>query len=204
MNYFKKLIRVFGVFFFIGIQTFGGGLAMLPILESELVDKRAWTTQNKLLDYFAIGQSTPGIIAVNVSTFLGYSQAGFLGGIMGTLGIVAPSILIIEIIAVFFKNFGDNFYIQKALLGINVTVAALLLKVFVTFLQKSVFKKEKNKHISIRYVIFGVLLVVWGFAGGTILNVGTPWVMLSGIIAGLLLHFITAHTTIKKNVVKGN
>jgi chromate transporter len=197
MKYVKKLVQLFGVFFLIGIQTFGGGLAMLPILESELVTKRHWTTQEKLLDYFAIGQATPGIIAVNVSTFLGYSQAGILGGIMGTLGIVAPSIVIIEIIALFFKNFGENVYIQKALIGINVAVGALLLKVFITFLQKSVLKKDKKGNLSWKTVFFSLILVFWGFTGVTFFRVNTAWVMLSGIGAGLLLHFVTIHEKIK-------
>ncbi|OJF76149.1 MAG: hypothetical protein BKP49_08345 [Treponema sp. CETP13] len=198
MNYFKKLLRIFGVFFFIGIQTFGGGLAMLPILESELVEKRKWTTQDKLLDYFSIGQATPGIIAVNVSTFLGFNQAGIVGGIIGTLGIITPSIIIITFIAVFFKNFGDNVYIQKALIGINVAVAALLVKVFITFLKKSVLRKNKMGRRSVFYIILGVCLVFWGFIGVVILHVNTALVMLSGIIAGLIIHCVTICKNVRK------
>ena len=98
----KTLVELFFVFFKIGAVTFGGGLAMLPIIEKELVIKRNWVTKDTLLDYFAIGQATPGIIAVNVATFLGYSRAGILGAIVATLGVVTPSIIIISIIAKFF------------------------------------------------------------------------------------------------------
>jgi len=199
MDYLKKLLRVFGVFFVIGLQTFGGGLAMLPILESELVEKRKWTTQAKLLDYFSIGQATPGIIAVNVSTFLGYSQAGVLGGFIGTLGVITPSIIIITIIAEFFKNFGDNAYIQKALIGINVAVAALLVKVFITFLQKSVLAKDATGNRSVLYIIAGSCLVILGFLGVTVLHVNTSWILFSGIVAGLLIHSIAICKNLKKN-----
>jgi len=201
MKYIKKLVQLFGVFFFIGIQTFGGGMAMLPILESELVDKRSWTTQEQLLDYFAIGQSTPGIIAVNVSTFLGYNQAGILGGIIGTLGIVSPSIIIIEVIAKFFKTFGDSVYIQNAFIGINVAVSALLLKIFITFLKRTLFNKNNKNHagkFSVRYIIFTLVLVLWGFVGVTILNINTALVILSGIVAGFVLHIVTLLKAIKK------
>lgn len=171
---------------------------MLPILESELVEKRKWTTQNKLLDYFSIGQATPGIIAVNVSTFLGYSQAGIIGGVIGTLGIITPSIIIITVIAVFFKNFGDNVYIQKALIGINVAVAALLVKVFILFFKKSVLQKNETGKRSLFYIIFGVFLVIWGFVGVAVLHVNTALVMLSGIIAGIMIHCMTICKNFKK------
>ena len=100
----KTLVELFFVFFKIGAVTFGGGLAMLPIIEKELVIKRNWVTKDTLLDYFAIGQATPGIIAVNVATFLGYSRAGILGAIIATLGVVTPSIIIISIIAKFLSG----------------------------------------------------------------------------------------------------
>lgn len=197
MDYVKKLIYVFGVFFIIGIQTFGGGLAMLPILENELVTKRGWTTKDTLLDYYAIGQATPGIIAVNVSTFLGYSQAGLLGGIMGTLGVITPSIIIIESIALLFENFGSNVYVSKALIGINVAVAALLIKVFVGFFKTAVLKKNTKGNVSKSYVFLGLILVVWGFGGLTFLGINSAFIMLSGIIAGVLIHFVSKRRVLK-------
>lgn len=126
MHNVNEYVRLFLVFCKIGAITFGGGLAMLPILERELADRRGWTTSEQLLDYYAIGQSTPGIIAVNVATFIGYNRKGILGGIIATLGIVTPSIVIITILAAFINNFAEIDIVQKALSGINVAVAALL------------------------------------------------------------------------------
>ena len=135
----KNLWELFCVFFKIGAVTFGGGLAMLPIIEKELVVKRDWISKEKLLDYFAIGQVTPGIIAVNVATFLGYSRAGVFGACLATLGVVTPSIIIISIIAKFLAGFSDIIYVKKALAGINVVVSALLVKVLWGF-RKNIFK----------------------------------------------------------------
>ena len=115
------------IFFKMGSFTFGGGYAMLPIIQEEIVNKRKWATDQEVLDYYAIGQSTPGIIAVNTATFIGYNQRGLIGGIVATLGIVSPSIVIITIIAMFFKNFQDYVLVQHALGGIRVVVAALIL-----------------------------------------------------------------------------
>ncbi|MBR6071303.1 MAG: chromate transporter [Acholeplasmatales bacterium] len=123
----KELISLFLVFFKIGIVNFGGGYAMLPLLSRELVDKRGWTTDSELADYFAIGQCTPGAIAVNVSTFIGYKRKGMLGGIVATLGFVAPAFFIIFIIATLLTNFASNEYVQYALAGIRIAVFALVL-----------------------------------------------------------------------------
>ena len=103
-NRFKTYISLFASFFKIGLVTFGGGLAMLPILKRDLVDSKGWLTEDEILDYFAIGQSTPGIIAVNVATFVGYKRAGVIGSIFSTSGIVFPSLIIISLIAAFVSN----------------------------------------------------------------------------------------------------
>ena len=123
----KELLSVFLVFFKIGIVNFGGGYAMLPLLSKELVDKRGWTTDAELADYFAIGQCTPGAIAVNVATFIGYKRKGMIGGIVATLGLVAPAFFIIFIIATLLTNFSSNEYVQHALAGIRIAVFALVL-----------------------------------------------------------------------------
>lgn len=134
----KEYFHLFAVFFKIGLVTFGGGLAMLPILERELAEKLGWTTKEQLLDYYAIGQSTPGIIAVNVATFIGYNRCGILGGICSTTGVVTPSIIVISFLAHFISNFSDMAWVQKSLAGINVAVAALLTKAVWQFCRKSV------------------------------------------------------------------
>ncbi|MCR5622374.1 MAG: chromate transporter [Treponema sp.] len=136
----RDLLALFITFFKIGAVTFGGGMAMLPILDRELADKRKWTTSEELLDYYAISQSTPGIIAVNVATFIGFKRRKVAGGIAATLGVVTPSVIIISLIAAFISNFEQIVWVQKALRGINVAVAALLLYSVIGLARKAIKK----------------------------------------------------------------
>ena len=174
----KNLWELFCVFFKIGAVTFGGGLAMLPIIEKELVVKRNWISKEKLLDYFAIGQVTPGIIAVNVATFLGYSRAGVFGACIATLGVVTPSIIIISIIAKFLAGFSDIVYVKKALAGINVVVSALLVKVLWGF-RKNIFKS-----------FLSIVMFVFAFVGITFLDINTVIVVIFSILCGVGYFFI--------------
>ena len=171
----RNLWELFSIFFKIGLCTFGGGIAMLPILERELGEKRGWVTGDELLDYFAIGQSTPGIIAVNVATFVGYKRAGVIGGCVATFGMVFPSIIIITLIAKFISNFSEIEWVKKALTGINVAVAAILTNAVYTFSKKSV----KN--------IFGFVLLVIAFVLIFVFKVSTIWVIFGSAIFGVIL-----------------
>ena len=121
----------------IGGITFGGGLTMLPLLTKEIVGKKKWATEEELLDYYAVGQCTPGIIAVNTATFIGYYQAGVLGGIFATLGMVTPSIIIITIVASVLQTFMEYPIVASALTGINAIVCALLSHTVITLGRKS-------------------------------------------------------------------
>ncbi len=134
----SQLIELFFVFAFIGGTTFGGGYAMLPILQREIVEKRKWATDEELMDYYAIGQCTPGIIAVNTATFIGYKQFGIPGGILATLGVVSPSIVIITIIAAFLKNFADLAVVKHAFAGIRAVVCILILDSVLKLGKKSI------------------------------------------------------------------
>ncbi|MFR8165798.1 MAG: chromate transporter [Enterocloster sp.] len=118
----NKLLDLFLTFARIGGLTFGGGYAMLPMLQKEVVEKRGWASEEELMDYYAIGQCTPGIIAVNTATFVGQKTAGIAGGIIATLGVVFPSPIIITIIAAFIQNFSDLAIVQNAFAGIRVCV----------------------------------------------------------------------------------
>ena len=122
----RKLLELFLTFAKIGVMTFGGGYAMIPILERELVDRRGWTTNGELMDYYAVGQCTPGIIAVNTATFVGHSVAGVPGGIIATLGVVFPSLVIICVIAGILTNFADLPAVKSAFAGIRVCVCVLI------------------------------------------------------------------------------
>lgn len=137
MNKIKSLGQLFWSFFKIGALTFGGGLTMLPMLERELVDKRNWVTEEELLDCYAIGQCTPGIIAVNTATFVGYKREKVAGGIIATLGMVCPSILIITVVALFLRNFMDNVWFGHAIMGIRGVVCALLVNTVINLGKKS-------------------------------------------------------------------
>ena len=133
-----SLFKLFITFAKMGAVTFGGGYAMLPILQREVVEKNKWCTDEEILDYFAVGQCTPGIIAVNTATFIGYKTRGILGGIIATLGLVFPSIVIISIIYNILAIFQSNAYVQYALSGIQVSVAALITVSVVKLAKKSI------------------------------------------------------------------
>lgn len=123
MNEYLELVVAF---FKIGIMTFGGGYAMLPILQREVVENKGWTTDEELTDYFAIGQCTPGVIAVNTATFIGQKRRGILGGIVATLGVVFPSLVIIAALAGVITTFSHLAWVQHAFAGIRVCVCVLI------------------------------------------------------------------------------
>lgn len=137
----KELFKLFLTFAKVGCFTFGGGYAMLPLLQKEVVEKNNWATEEELMDYFAIGQCTPGIIAVNTSTFIGYKRKGIIGGIAATLGMVFPSIIIITIIAAFIRSFAELEIVGHALNGIKAGVCALILDAVIKLTKKSIIDK---------------------------------------------------------------
>lgn len=134
----KCIIELFSAFFKIGLFTFGGGYAMLPMIEKEVVERKKWASMEEVMDYFAIGQCTPGVIAVNTATFVGYKIKGILGGVFATIGVITPSIIIISIIASFLRMIYDNPIIKHAFSGISIAVCALLLQALIKFYNKSV------------------------------------------------------------------
>ena len=131
-----RYVQLFTAFFKIGLFSFGGGMSMLPMLQRELVESKKWLTEEEILNYFAIGQCTPGIIAVNVATFCGYKRAGLSGAIVSTIGIVCPSWIVITLIAGSISRFSDIVWIQRAMKGVYVAVAALLARAVFTFGKK--------------------------------------------------------------------
>ena len=172
-------------FFRIGLFTFGGGIAMMPLMKRDLIEKRNWMTEDELIDYYAIGQSTPGIIAVNVSTFVGYKRAGIIGGIVGTLGIATPSVIIIMALAGLIDSVDHNIYMQKALKGINVAVAALLTDVTVNFAKKTAGTA----------VLFCIMLA--SFALVYFLKIPSYYIILAAASLGICLHFIRTRRGVK-------
>lgn len=134
----KLLLQMFLTFAKVGVMTFGGGYAMLPILQREVVDNKGWATEEELMDYFAIGQCTPGVIAVNTATFIGHKNKGVPGGIIATLGVVFPSIIIISLLAGVIEAFSHIEWVQHAFGGIRVCVCVLILNAIVKLLKKAV------------------------------------------------------------------
>lgn len=176
----NKFLDLFLTFARIGGLTFGGGYAMLPILQREVVEKRGWATEEELMDYYAIGQCTPGVIAVNTATFIGQKTSGILGGIVATLGVVSPSLVIISIIAAFIRNFADLAVVQNAFAGIRVCVCVLIFNAVVKLWKKSVVDK-------ITLVIF--LLV---FAGSALTDLSPIVFVILAAVAGIILKNIGA------------
>lgn len=137
----KQLLDLFVAFARVGVMTFGGGYAMIPILEREIVTKRAWASNEELMDYYAVGQCTPGVIAVNTATFVGNKIAGVLGGIVATAGMVFPSLVIICIIAGVLTNFADIPAVKSAFAGIRVCVCVLIFNAVVKLWKGSITDK---------------------------------------------------------------
>ncbi len=134
----KVLLDMFWTFAKVGVMTFGGGYAMLPILQREVVDHKGWATEEELMDYFAIGQCTPGVIAVNTATFVGHKQKGIPGGIMTTLGVVFPSLIIISLLAGVIEAFSHITLVQNAFGGIRICVCVLIINATVKLAKKAV------------------------------------------------------------------
>lgn len=171
----NTLLELYLTFFKMGLFTFGGGYAMLPLLEREVVDKKGWASHEEILDYYAIGQSTPGIIAINTSTFCGYKVGGNIGGIVASLGFISPSIIIISIIAKFLQSFSDLAIIQHAFAGIRVAVCAL---VFYSVL--NMIKKDANT--GLKFMVFILTFIAIGF-----LSVSPIVVVITVGVFGILL-----------------
>lgn len=137
----KELWKIYAIFFKMGAVTFGGGYAMLPILRKEIVERYNWLTEEEIMDFYAISQGLPGIIAINVSVFIGCARKKALGAIAGAFGIVTPCIIIISIIASVLVGFQDNIYVSYALSSISVCVSALILDSVVAMWKKGVCDK---------------------------------------------------------------
>lgn len=177
----NEYLQLFFTFAQVGACTFGGGYAMLPVLQREIVDKRQWCTQEELADYFAIGQCTPGVIAVNTATFVGAKRKGALGGIVATLGMAFPSVVIITLIAAFLRNFAHIPAIKHAFNGVRAAVVALI--------ASSVWKLGKttlkNPPAAVIYVVVLALAVA-----GNLLSVPTD------VWWGKLLDLLTSPVTL--------
>ncbi len=169
MEKVKKLLSLFLTFFKIGFFTIGGGLAMIPVIRKEFVEKQKWVDDEKIVDIFAVAQSLPGAIAINSSMYLGYEMAGIPGLITSAFGVVLPSYLIILLIAFFLSNIGDNVYLANFFLGIRAAVVPLIL-ISAIKLSKSAVKNKFELIIAIAStaatIFFGIDIVLIVLIGG--------------------------------------
>lgn len=171
----KKLLELYCTFFRIGGLTFGGGMAMLPMLKREIVEKYGWATEEELLDIYAIGQCTPGVIAVNTSTYIGYQQGKLVGSIFATLGMISPSLIIISLIASILKEFMALPIVLHALAGIRITVCALMLNTVFSLMKSGI----KGK--------LGVLLFLFGFLLATFTPIPTILLVVCAAVIGIFV-----------------
>jgi len=165
--------KLYVAFFKIGLFTFGGGYAMLPLMQNELVDKNGWVEEEELLDYFTISQVMPGIIAVNTATFVGDKLRGWLGAVVSMLGVITPSIIIITIIAMLFTQFASLEPVAHALAGIRIAVAALMVATIIR-LAKSGMKNW-----------LAIVLCITAFILVTIVKLSPAYVVLIGLGGGI-------------------
>lgn len=190
MNKFKKALLVFWSFFKIGLFTFGGGYAMISVISAELVERRKWITQEDMTDMLIISEMTPGAIAVNSATFVGYRVAGVLGGILGTLGVVLPSLIIITVLSFFVHYLEEIAWLAAAFKGIQAVVVVLIVNAMVKFFKQL----DKNWQ---SYLIAAAALIV------TLLtDFNVIFLILAGGIYGIV--YTLARDARKKKLLEKN
>ena len=176
----NRYLNLFLTFAKVGVCTFGGGYAMLPILQREIVEKKGWATEDQLADYYAVGQCTPGVIAVNTATFVGANLAGTAGGVIATLGLVFPSIVIILVIAAFLQNFMDIPWVIHAFNGIRAGVVALILSSVIKLFKGAVLDWPTR-------VIYAVVLALAAVGAFVPMPAGAPGAVLSYLCSPVVL-----------------
>lgn len=170
----KELLELFFTFCRIGGFTFGGGYAMLPMIQKEIVQEKKWATDEEIMNYYAVGQCTPGVIAVNAATFIGHKHRGIPGAIFATLGVITPSVIIISIIAAFISNFAHIPAVRHALAGISVVISVLVLNAVISLWKKGV----KN--------FFGIIVFALSFLTAVFTNFSPIYTVLAAILCGIL------------------
>ena len=177
-------MELFIVFFKLGAFTIGGGIAMLPLLQNTLIKEKKWFTEEEFLDIVAVCQSLPGIIAINMATFVGYKKRGFLGSLVSTIGVTLPSFVLILLIATFISNLGDNPYVMGAMAALRAAALGLVLVAVIQLAPKAV----KN--------IWALMAAVLSFVLIAILNVNTAYVILLFLLLGIASVVVNSRKTI--------
>jgi chromate transporter len=171
----REYLGLLRAFLIVGATTFGGGYAIIPVLERELIKKRGWITMDEILDFYTIAQITPGIIAVNIATFTGCKLKGVLGGALATIGLVLPGVCLMMIVSAFVQRFAEYPIVQHALAGIRLAVCALILDTSIKLI-KNFFKNYKS-----------VIICIIAFTLSAVFSVSPVYVILGAGIAGFFL-----------------
>lgn len=182
----KEYVTLFLTFFKIGAFTFGGGYAMIPLIQKEVVDNHKWVTSDDILEVIAIAESTPGPIAVNAATFVGYKFGGFLGAFMATLGVVTPSFFIIVLLSSVISRFQDNKVVQYAFFGIRAGVLALIVKALI-----NMYRKCPKSPVTYFIFAFSFIMVA-------LLNIKAIYVLIGCALIGLTASFVAKRKEAKK------
>ncbi len=172
---------MFGVFAKIGAFTLGGGYAMVPIMEKEVVDKNGWLTRDEFMDILIVAQSTPGLFAINIASHIGNKTRGLWGGIVGTLGVATPSIVALLLIAMFFQAFKENIYVEKIFMGIRPAVVALI--------AAPCFSMARTANINLHNIwipVVACLLI-------SLFDVSPIWIIVVAGLAGFITGRVKAH-----------
>lgn len=182
---FCEILTLFWTFLKIGLFTFGGGYAMIPMIEKELVEKKGWITSDEISDMVAIAEATPGPIAVNTATFVGYKKGGFWGSFFSTLGLVIPSFVVIIVISVFLSYVSGNVWVESAFKGIRAGVVALVINAGIKM------TKQVEKAVAT------VILTVAAFALATFTGVDVVWIIIAGGLFGVIYQSVAARKSKK-------
>ncbi len=174
-------LKMFGVFAKIGAFTLGGGYAMVPIMEKEVVDRHGWLTRDEFMDILIVAQSTPGLFAINIASHIGNKTHGLWGGIVGTLGVAMPSIVALLLIAMFFQTFKENIYVEKIFMGIRPAVVALIAAPCFSMARTA----NINRH-NIWIPVVACLLI-------SLFDVSPIWIIVVAGLAGFIMGRIKAH-----------
>lgn len=188
----KLLIKLFLTFLKIGVTTFGGGYAMIANFQETIVEKNKWLTEDEFMEIITVAESTPGPIAINVATYVGYKKKGFLGSLFATVGVVLPSVVIIFVISLVLDQFMDNIYVQYAFNGIKVAVAFLIVRA-----GYNLFKKMEKKIIPIIsfVVVFGLVIAFEIFS----ISFSSIFYILIGGIVGIFVYAIIKRPKSRKD-----
>ncbi|MBQ1407404.1 MAG: chromate transporter [Eubacterium sp.] len=171
-------IQLFYEFFMLGIVTFGGGMSMIPLLQGIVVDKRHWLTEDETIDCIAVSQGLPGVIAINMATYVGEKKKGFLGALVATIGMLIPSMVVIILVVEFLNGFSGNKYIEGALVGIKATTVGLI-----TYALYKVGRQVIKGP-------FSAVLAIVSFVMVAVLGMNAMWAILLGVVSGLVYVYV--------------